>query len=85
MSELRHLLYGGTFDLLLITETWLHDGISTGLLDPEGKYHVLRKDRTHSRGGGVCVFVSRNLHVVRHSELELICFIMWIKLNYAFL
>ena len=80
MSELRHLLYGGTFDLLLITETWLHDGISTGLLDLEGKYHVLRKDRTHSRGGGVCVFVSRNLHVSQvvlsdtYSELELIMF-----------
>jgi len=41
---------------------------------------VLRKDRTQSRGGGVCVFVSRNLHVSQvvlsdtYSELELICF-----------
>ena len=41
---------------------------------------MLRKDRTHSRGGGVCVFVSRNLHVSQvvlsdtYSELEFICF-----------
>jgi len=27
-------LYNGKFDILLITETWLHDDIISGLLDP---------------------------------------------------
>ena len=65
---------------MLITETWLHDGIDTGLLDPEGMFHVLRKDRLHSRGGGVSVFVRRNINIAQviftdsYSILELVGF-----------
>ena len=38
--------------------------ISSGLLDPDSEYYVLRKDRGH-RGGGVCAFVSRAFNVVQ--------------------
>jgi len=65
---------------LLITETWLHHGIDSGLLDPEGMFHVLRKDCLHSRGGGVGVFVRRNINIAEvlfadsYSILELVGF-----------
>ena len=65
---------------MLITATWLHEGIDSGLLDPEGIFHVLRKDRLHSRRGGVSVFVRRNLNVAQivfadsYSTLELVGF-----------
>ena len=84
LCELHHILYTDKFDLVFITESWLHAGISSGLLDPEGQYYVIRKDRTDIRdcvrGGGVCVFASRALTIAEVSVsttydfLELVCF-----------
>jgi len=65
LSELYHYLRVIKPDILLITESWLHNGISSGLLDPDFEYYLFRKDRGHKRGGGVCVFVSRALNVVQ--------------------
>ena len=53
--------------MCLITESWLHSGISSGLLDPAGQYTVLRHDRdqySESHGGGVCVLVKKSLMVI---------------------
>jgi len=67
LCELHHILYHDTFDLVFITETWLHADIPSGLLDPEAMYYVLRKDRAFShsavRGGDVCVFVNCKMSV----------------------
>ena len=69
--------------MCFITESWLHDGINTGLLDPKGCFTVLRKDRKDgvlSHGGGVCVLINKNLRVIPVSisdefvDLEVICF-----------
>ena len=65
LAELYHYLSVVKPDILLITESWLRHDISSGLLDPDSEYHVLRKDRGHNRGGGVCAFVSRALNVVQ--------------------
>lgn len=79
MFELHHILYVDNYDLLLITETWLHCDISSGLLDPKSHYYILRKDRV-DRGGGVCAFVKRDFSfsevdlAARYRSLELICF-----------
>jgi len=84
LCELHHILYHDKFDLVFVTETWLHADIPSGLLDPESMYYVLRRDRAfgHSAvcGGGVCVFVNRSLSVAEtdissvYNQLELICF-----------
>ena len=84
LCELHHILYSCNYDIVFITESWLHADISMGLLDPESAYCVLRKDRadTHIgvRGGGVCVFVNRNLIITEvtiseiYNVLELVCF-----------
>lgn len=75
------MLYAENYDILLVCETWLNAGISSGLLDPESYYYVLRNDRSKSdTGGGVCAFVSRKLRIVevdvdaRFSSLELLGF-----------
>jgi len=65
LPELRHYLCVIKPDVLLITETWLHHSISSGLLDPDSEYYVLRRDRGHNRGGGVCAFVSRAFNVAQ--------------------
>jgi len=60
------MLYANNYKMLLVTETWLHAGVSSGLLDPESQYYVLCKDRNinDARGGGVCAFISRKLHII---------------------
>jgi len=46
LPDLHYVLYSETdFDCILITESWLTDGITDSMLDPEFRYHVLRCDR----------------------------------------
>jgi len=62
-----YLLYNDNLDILLITESWLDDNFTSGLLDPECKFNIYRKDRNR-HGGGVCVFVSK---ILRSSEVHI--------------
>jgi len=80
LQELHYLLYNDNLDvLLIITESWLDDTFTSGLLDPECKVNIYRKDRNR-HGGGVCVFVSKVLrssevHIdERFNQLEILCF-----------
>ena len=53
---------------ITITESWLHDGITDGLLDPRGLFNVYRSQITHSVG--ICDIVSDCLPVIAiHSNL----------------
>ena len=83
ICELHYLLYNNNVDICFITESWLHDGIHTGLLDPESRFTVLRKDRNQSvlsDGGGVCVLIKKCLRVIpvsigeEFADVEVICF-----------
>jgi len=80
LAHLHQLLYVDSVDLILITESFLHTGVSNGLLDPKNYYYVLRKDRTNGKGGGVCALVKRDITVLPVSlhecftELEIVCF-----------
>ena len=72
------MLYCDKYDILFVTETWLHSGISDGSLDPRSAYCIIRKDRFDSYGG-VAAFVKRDLCIVEvflsdTKELELLCF-----------
>jgi len=68
--------------MLLVNETWLHAGVSSGLLDPESQYYALRKVRNiiDTCGGGVCAFISRKLHIIdvdmdeRFNSVEILSF-----------
>ena len=79
--ELQQLLYSSKYDILLVTETWLHSGVNSALLDPTSAYHILRKDRPENcYGGGVAVIAKRSLCVAAvnfdsvYASLELLCF-----------
>jgi len=53
-------MYVANLDLIAITETWLHDGIASGSLDPESLFNIIRKDRKADvKGGGVCALVKQ--------------------------
>jgi len=73
ISELHELLYSSSYDIYFVTETWLHKGICTDLLDPNGQYIVLRNDHTISRGGGVCAFIRNALRVVPKTFSDEFC------------
>jgi len=64
LSALHYLLYSTGIDMCFITETWLHDGILSGVLDPKCELTVLRKDHIMSKGGGVCALVKKCFRVV---------------------
>jgi len=74
-------MYVVKFDIIAITETWLHDSIANGLLDPESLYHIIRKDRKADvKGGGVCVLVKKCWSVIpvdlddEFADLEIVGF-----------
>ena len=79
IHELQSMLYHDNFDMVLVTETWLHADICTELLDPNCAYVILRKDCV-GKGGRVCAFVRRTMNImgvdigVDFDALELVCF-----------
>ena len=78
LHELHYLLYCECFDVVLITESWCDDTFTHGILDPELKFNVYRRDRNR-HGGGVCLFVTRLLQsaqvniVTEFNHLEIVC------------
>ena len=58
------IAYSGESEVLYITETWLADNITDGLVD---SHHVVRHDGSNLRGSGICIQVSKNLDVVELS------------------
>lgn len=58
--DLRTLIMDHSFDIFLITETWLHEGISNDLIDLEG-FRLYRRDR-NTRGGGLCIYANNKIN-----------------------
>ena len=71
MNLFQSLIYSFSFDIFLVTETWLSSAIYNNELLPSG-YTVYRKDR-ESRGGGVAIFAKSSLStslLVNDSTIE---------------
>ena len=71
---------GFLYDLIFISETWLTNLFTNGLLLNNNMYDIIRCDRvTGKRGGGVCLFTKKGLRYIVQSipehfaHLELIC------------
>jgi len=57
-----HKLLSDNLSILFITESWLTDSVTNGMLDCSHSYNIYRKDRPHKqRGGGVISLVTINL------------------------
>jgi hypothetical protein len=57
-------------EVISMSETWLHDGINSKLIEIPGYKDPYRKDRKDKRGGGVCAYVSSNVSSKRLKDLE---------------
>lgn len=67
-DELRVFMEKRSRALVLgLSETWLDDSISDAELEVPG-FHLYRKD-WNRRGGGVLVYVSKDVKAVRRAEL----------------
>jgi len=78
LVDFHYVLYNYNYDIVLVTESWLTDRDTNGLLDPEGAYSMVRRDRLHGVGGVVCIAVRRGLKYVEvcctaASSVELLC------------
>ena len=73
-------LFGVTYDLIFICETWPTKHISDCMLLYDNNYNVRHKDRSnHIRGTGVCAFLTKDLIYFRlqlplqYLHLEVLC------------
>lgn len=56
-------LYAAAYniDVLCITESWAHEGISSAELSLNQRYNVFRRDRVGQLGGGVCILTRKHI------------------------
>ena len=78
LADFHYVLYNCNYDIVLVTESWLTESDTTGLLDPEGAYSIVRRDRLHTVGGGVCIAVRRELKYIEvcctaAGSVEMLC------------
>ena len=61
-TELCSYLDNHESDILVLTETWLHDEIRNDeILADLNNYAIYRKDRNERRGGGVLIAVKQQI------------------------
>jgi hypothetical protein len=59
LQELNSLFHSEQFDILCITESWLHVSVDDSIILNGGNYSLYRADRFVSqRGGGICVLLN---------------------------
>ena len=72
-------------DIIIIgTESWLTPDVHNSEIFPPqliGKFHIFRRDREQTLGGGVFIAVSNDYICTRVPELETNCEIIWVKFN----
>ena len=69
------------FDIITVSETHLHQGVSDDLFELQGFHNIIRKDR-NGHGGGVGIFIKQNIFYKRlfkyeNDKIEAI----WVQLN----
>ena len=79
-QDLHAIVFAERFDILAVTETWFNPSV----LDHEAipsDYTIYRRDRLYRRGGGVLLAFKNDLTVVRRSDLETSCELLWCELT----
>ncbi|XP_032237538.2 uncharacterized protein LOC116618187 [Nematostella vectensis] len=69
IDELQTVVNLNRPQIVCITESWLHPDIPDAAVNLPG-FSCFRRDRTHTSGGGVCVYVDSNISCTRLSDYE---------------
>ena len=57
------------YDIITLSETYLHQGVSNDVFDIQGFHEIIRKDRD-GHGGGVAIFIRNSIVFKREYEFE---------------
>lgn len=60
LNDLREHILSANYSVLCLCETWLSPAIDDNLVHLEG-YNLVRRDRRLGRGGGVCIYLRKNI------------------------
>ena len=66
VEDIQELLLRNDIMVLGVSETWLDDAVSNSEVSVPG-YHLIRRDRPKSKGGGVCVYYRFDLSLREHN------------------
>ena len=58
---------------MFFTESWLKDDVTSSMLDPDGQFHVFRRDRHGRSGGGLCALISKSIKCFQNDQCEFLC------------
>ncbi|MBM6549270.1 reverse transcriptase family protein [Streptococcus dysgalactiae] len=80
INTLRSMFSSSSFDIIMVTETWCTESISTECISLVG-FEVFRKDRPIGRGGGCLVYVKQSLdaRVISHPLLDKVTDAVWLS------
>ena len=60
LSSFYNIIYDSDFSVVIVTETWLCNSFTDGLLDPKCKFSIFKCDTpSPSPAGGVCILVTK--------------------------
>ena len=80
VDELRCLIYNVEFDVFAITESWLNDNVPNDRVNISG-YDLVRADRKHKKGGGVCAYIKHNIayKIIKTNYSEIEPELLWVE------
>ena len=68
ITLVQHFVYGSTYEIICIYESWLNETFLNGELLPG--YSIFLRDRIGKIGGGMLEAVKENIHAIRRHDLE---------------
>ena len=69
--QLQELASLAKFDIIMISETWLNTSVTSAEVKID-RYKLIRLDRLHKRGGGVCAYIRKDLKSTLLKDLSYI-------------
>jgi hypothetical protein len=61
LPEFHNILSHDQPSIVIVTETWLTDVITDGILTDGNSYSIFRRDRVGRHGGGVCICINNDI------------------------
>ena len=70
IDEISNLISLNSYDIIVITESWLNSDVTDNYVSQSG-YKTFRRDRSNDqRGGGICTYIRKQLHIVEISDMN---------------
>ena len=86
LSDFNNSFAGQCYDIVSVTETWLHDGVNDEEILPGCNYDIYRRDRNSETsvkrtGGGVMLAVTKDISSLRRRDLETCAELLWVEVR----